>query len=253
MRIQKKHVGNVVLGSTSSSSATEELKVNMTSLELRHLTSTLHSFRNEAKRRSLLQKSIDTAKTWMNLLISSKIPHEALRTENKTIKNKCFKYISDIWPFTGWITHEGLNMRQESWQTANYCFFWWCRSTFVCPKNSCRIKQAICNAIIKKIDDWGLRGANTGRLNGACALLEAKLWQWCIVFGMPSPHAWDYFWEVFPLVWHLPQLQGSKFWRGLRRSGQMLCTVTSVPGSETILYRLKWILKLIRWWLSCAF
>jgi len=54
--------GNVVLGSTSSSSATEELKVNMTSLELRHLTSTLHSFQNEAKRRSLLQKSIDTAK-----------------------------------------------------------------------------------------------------------------------------------------------------------------------------------------------
>ena len=34
----------------------------MTSLELQHLTSTLHSFRNEAKRRSLLQKSIDTAK-----------------------------------------------------------------------------------------------------------------------------------------------------------------------------------------------
>jgi len=144
-------------------------------------------------------------------------------------------------------------MRQESWQTANYCFFWSCRSTSACPKNSCRIRQAMCNAIIKKIDDWGLRGANTGRLNGACALLEAKLWQWCIVFGMPSPHAWDYFWEVFPLVWHLPQLQGSKFWRGLRKSGQMLCTVTSVPGPETILYSLNWILKLMRWSLSCAF
>ena len=86
----------------------------MTSLELQHLTSTLHSFRNEAKRRSLLQKSIDTAKisdrhavhtvasvicdyqTLMNLLISSKILHEAPRTENKAIKNKCLKYISDI-------------------------------------------------------------------------------------------------------------------------------------------------------------
>ena len=37
-------------------------KVKMTSLELQHLTSTLYFFRNEAKRRSLLQKSIDTAK-----------------------------------------------------------------------------------------------------------------------------------------------------------------------------------------------
>jgi len=110
-------------------------------------------------------------------------------------------------------------MSQESWQRAN-CFFWWCRSTSVCPKNSCRIRQAICNAIIRKIDDWGLRGANTLRL----------------LFGT------------------FLSSRDPSFERGLRRSGQMLCTVvTSVPGSETILYWLNWILKLVRWWLSCAF
>jgi len=173
-------------------------KVKMTSLELQHLTSTLHSFRNEAKRRSLLQKSIDIAKisdrravhTVASVIFASdqnldEIAHlfkdTAWSTENReqAIKNKCFKYISDIWPFTGWKIHEGLNMRQESWRTANYCFFWWCRSTSVSPKNSYSIRQAICNAIIKKIDDWGLRGAITGRLNGVCALVEAKLGNGC--------------------------------------------------------------------------
>jgi len=111
---------------------------------------------------------------------------------------------------------------------------------------------------VRRQNDWGLTddtkaftfdmtAANSGRLNGVCALVEAKLamvhcaWYAITTFMRLCLR------KFFLLVWGLPRLQRSKFSGGLRNSGQILCTVTSVPGSETILYWLNWMLKLARW------